>query len=329
MSEIREDPVTGRSVIIAENRAGRPSDFERPGMRRIAASCPFCAGNEEETPAAMATYRREETSQNQWDVRVVPNKYPAIQVALATHSTADLRESKETYGVHEIVVEASQHCATITDLSVDHVGLILRAYRDRMLELSKQEQLSYALLFKNSGPTAGASLEHVHSQLIGLPIVPKDVACEVDRAREHLESTGKCVVCKLIDRELGDNDRMVEQSTDFVAYCPFASRFAHEVWIVPRRHAGRFETTGDDQLAGLARMVRDVLKRVEFSLNDISYNLLIRNPPFDTFHDDYYHWRIEILPRLSSIAGFELGCECFINPVSPENAARRLREANS
>ncbi len=319
MSNLRQDPLTGRTVIIAENRAARPYEYERQPVRRIASTCPFCAGHEVETPGTIATYRQIGAPTKHWDVRVVPNKYPAIQ-----HEDVANTDSK---GVHEIIVESSEHRATISQLSDEHLQLVLRAYRDRILALAQRGDLAYALLFKNSGPIAGASLEHVHSQLIGLPIVPRHLVCELDRARTHHQSQGECILCAVIDREISQRERIVTQSSRFVAYCPYASRFSHEVWIAPRQHASRFETTDDDQIGELAKLLRDVLRRVEISLEQFSYNVLVRTAPFDISHEDYYHWRIEIFPRLNSIAGFELGSECFINPTYPENAANHLRNA--
>ena len=227
--------------------------------------------------------------------------------------------------MHEIIVESGEHIASFAELSDEQLRLVMRVYRDRIFEFSKRDHVQHALLFKNSGPTAGASLEHVHSQLIGLPSIPTGISHEVERARRFHTNQGQCNLCNMLDRELSAENRIITQSSNFVAFCPYASRFSHEVWIVPRGHASNFGETSNAQICELAELVQMLGGQIEKIGDRQSFNLLIQTAPFDTSHQDYYHWRMEIFPRLSSIAGFELGSDCYINPTCPENAANRLR----
>ena len=228
-------------------------------------------------------------------------------------------------GLHQIFIESADHRSSLTQLTPQHLQLVLRAYRDRLAEMSQHDDIAYCALFKNSGPIAGASLEHVHTQLIGMPVVPMDAANELQRMHDRFQQDGTCILCDVLRDELASGKRIVAETSSFVAYCPYASRFSHEVWITPRQHASRFEATSDDLLCELSDVFRDALQKIELVLSNSSYNILFQLAPFDTACEDYYHWRIEICPRLSTAAGFELGSGCFINPTTPENAAQTLR----
>lgn len=331
MSDLRKDPVSGRWVIIAENRADRPVEFERAPSGRIALRCPFCAGNERDTPPALADYRPPEPdSPHPWQVRVVPNKYPAMDGQRRVfQESIGVYDTMQSGGAHEVIIESPDHCLSPTDLTQEQSKLVYTVYRDRLREASRQRHLAYGMIFKNAGAAAGASLEHLHSQLIATPMVPPGAQIELDHCRQFHRRTGTCLFCAILQHELAAKQRVVAQSARFVAFCPFASRFAYESWILPRAHSSRFEQLGEDDLSELAQLVRHVVGRIESALERPAYNWLLHSAPFDTSAQDHYHWHIEIFPRLAQVAGFELGTGCFINCTSPERAAGCLRGART
>jgi len=327
MSNIRKDPLSGRWVVIAENRDKRPIEFERAAVRRSSMRCPFCVGNEQDTPTAIANYQLSGAKDSaDWQVRVVPNKYPAFNGATDVGRSADgAYESMHSVGSHEVIIESPKHYSSVTDLTREEGALVFSVYRDRLLDQSKSQNVSYALVFKNSGPAAGASLEHLHSQLIATPFLPTDVQLEIDNSSRFYERENECLLCTILNREIENKERIVAETNSFVALCPFASRFSHEVWILPREHKNRFETTGEDQLEELSDLVLDTIERLERALERPSYNWLLHNSPFDINTSDHYHWHIEVFPRNSVVAGYELGSGCYINPTPPELAADKLR----
>ncbi len=320
MPELRQDPLSGRWVIIAENRAARPDEFaSKNGSGGNV--CPFCPGHEDQTPEATAVYPRGSSGQT-WKVRVVPNKYPAVEL----NATGDRGEA--AVGVHEVVIESTAHVASLSDVSDEEARLAFVAYRDRLQALRQDSRLAYGLVFKNARAEGGASLEHVHSQLIATSTVPADVQFELAKAGEHQMLHGSCAFCDLIDGEV-DGARYVVTTDNFVVFCPFGSRFPYEMWVLPKEHCESFEETPDSELAELAELMQNLVRRLEATLDSPAYNYWIRNAPFRLSSHDDYHWRIELMPRLTRLAGFELGTGCFINPVSPEQAAAKLRSASA
>ena len=316
MPELRQDPLSGRSVIVAENREARPDQFTATNTSP-AEPCPFCAGHEQLTPPAVAEYSSDSSSEP-WNVRVVPNKYPAVEL----NATGDRGEA--AIGVHEVIIESSAHVVSLSEVSNEDARLTFVAYRDRLHAMQQDSRLAYGLVFKNARADGGASLEHTHSQLIATAHVPNDVQYELAKAGEHRILHGTCAFCDLLEGEI-DGTRRVTATDNFVVFCPFGSRFPYEMWILPKEHRESFETTEDSQLAELAALMQDLIRRLEATLDSPAYNYWIRNAPFRLSHHDDYHWRIELTPRMTRLAGFELGTGCFINPVRPEDAAAQLR----
>ena len=325
MPEIRKDPVTGRSVIIATERAKRP----RHDGASQESPCPFCVGNEELTPPEVFAYRDSQSPPDApgWTVRVVPNKYPALVNEEARSSNrGGVYESRAGLGVHEVIIESPEHVVDVEALSEEQLAAVLRAYRERMLELRKDNRWRSILVYKNQGAAAGATLEHVHSQFIALPEVPEQLRAEIDGARQYYEANGRCLFCEMIRQDTEDGARLVAKHGRWVALCPYAARFPFEIWILPKLHAPYFERSSDQDLVDLAHCLRDALARLNLVLDHPSFNYLIHSHPWDGAETRHYHWHIEILPKLVQVAGFEWGSGMFINPVVPEDAARLLRE---
>ncbi|MCA9101331.1 MAG: DUF4921 family protein [Pirellulales bacterium] len=336
MPELRRDPVTGQSVVIAESRSQRPGAFEAVHDDLAVEDCPFCEGSEHLTPGEVAALRYDGTEVDApgWQVRVVPNKYPATSLGGDASSHVDASSSagsdwfvaEPAIGSHEVIIESPRHIRSVSELGVAELADAFRMYAGRLAHHRRSGRARYAMVFKNVGSGAGASMPHTHSQLITLPSVPAPVARELRGSLEFYANNGRCVYCELIDRERGDCARVVAESKWYVAICPFASRFPYEVWLLPRNHASSYETSTSCQSGAAASLTHRVLRGVERLLGRPDYNYVIHTAPFDTETLDHYHWRLELIPRLSKIAGFELGAGVYINPVAPETAARQLRE---
>ena len=327
MSELRQDPLTGRWTIIGSERAGRPNEFVEESVRLTAGSCPFCAGNEHETPDAVATY----PAKGPWQVRVVPNKYPAVALVNGVNGSHGPKPASHVkqpgWGMHEVIIESPRHVVSMSDLTTAEATLVFRAYRDRLKALRQVEGLQYVQIFKNVGPAAGASMEHAHSQLIALNRVPEAIEQEIGCFCEAQEKYGKPLLEKIIQDEVAAGHRIVAETERYVAFCPWASRFAYEVCLAPRKQQTSFEDVKDAELGEIAGIVRDVIGRIERALGVPAYNFFLHTQPFDSPRCDHYHWHIEIFPRVTKTAGFEWSTGCFINPVPPEAAAETLRAA--
>ena len=331
MPELRKDPVTGRWVIIATDRAKRPMDFVRERVEiRGSGFCPFCYGNESKTPPEILAYRSDGSARNApgWRLRVVPNKFPALGIeGMLNRQGEGLYDKMNGIGAHEVIIETPDHKLTLATLPARAVEEVLWAYRDRILDLRKDRRFKYMLIFKNHGEAAGASLEHTHSQLIALPVVPKRVREEVDGAREHYNFKERCIFCDIIRQETESGIRMITENQDFVALAPFAPRFPFEMWIVPKVHQSAFEESQKYEFERLATILKDMLMRLDKTLDYPAYNYIIHTSPMGESTEDYYHWHLEIMPKLTKVAGFEWGTGFYINPTPPEESAKFLREA--
>lgn len=319
LSELRSDPIVGRKVYIAEDRAGRPNDYA--GVRAPATSaehCPFCAGHERETPAALA----EVMSDGQWQVRVIPNKYPAVRCEPAAATPG----AEQPLGAHEVIIESPRHLHDVSELSVDELATVLGVYRERLRHWAADGRLNHATLFKNVGFAAGASLEHVHSQLVVLPDVPQAVDAELAGCRAHFAKHAECLFCRVLSDELQSGVRLVAQAGPFAAFCAYAGRQPYETWIMPSEHAAHFHEITDADLTALALLMQQVLRRLQRLVEGLSYNLILHTLPFRANDPHVYHWHWELVPRVSHLAGLEWGAGVHINPLAPERAASRLRE---
>lgn len=331
MPELRHDPITGRSVIIASERAKRPRQQNDNSDQRgeDAGPCPFCAGNEALTPPEVWALRKGGTRADQpgWKVRAVPNKYPALEPSGASIAKKDgLYESLSAIGAHEVIIESPEHLTDVGALDAARWTDVVRAYRARLGALGSDPRWRYLLLYKNQGERAGATLEHVHSQVIAMAALPPSVIAELSRAQAHRKSTDRCIYCEMIQSE-SLSARRVMESESFIALCPFAPRFAYETWILPRNHTAVFEQSTDEACADLALFLRDFFLRLNRVLDRPPLNYVIQSKPPRADADGYFHWRMEVLPQLNRAAGFEWATGMWMNSLAPEEAARRLRDA--
>jgi len=329
MPELRKDPIVGRWVIIATERAKRPIVPKTEAQPLGGALCPFCEGQEDKTPQEILAYRDRHSHQNRpgWRVRVVPNKFPALQVEGDLNKRGEgIYDKMNGVGAHEVIIECPFHEVSIANLSEPHIREVLWVYRDRLVDLKKDHRLVYGMLFKNVGALAGASLEHSHSQLIVTPIVPINVWEEMSGSLEFYNYRGRCIYCDIIQQELSTPRRIVMDMPNFVAFCPFASRFPFETWIVPKLHNSHYENIQKIEVEELGTVLKTVLLKLETALDRPPYNYIVHTAPFDTQSLPHYHWHMEIIPRLTRVAGFEWGTGFYINSVPPEQAAEFLRE---
>ena len=331
MSELRKDPVTGRWVIISTERRKRPTDF-RPETVTITpdAACPFCEGHEHMTPRELLAHRRNGSGANApgWDLRVVPNQFPVLRVEGSLDRQGEgLFDKMNGIGAHEVIIESPRHDDTLATMGDGAVEQVLSAFRERVLDLKQDRRFRYIIIFKNHGAAAGASLEHSHSQIIALPIVPREVRDEVDGARVHYQAKERCVFCDIVRQEAQDGRRLIADNADMAAVAPYAPRFPFETWILPKRHQPLFEDSPRHELASLARLLGDMLRRMNKALQFPPYNLLIHSAPLAETAGEFYHWHVEIIPTLTKVAGFEWATGFYLNPTAPEEAAEVLRAA--
>jgi UDPglucose--hexose-1-phosphate uridylyltransferase len=327
--QLRKDPVVDRWVLIAPERAARPTELEVPAHLTHHDACPFCEGREAETTPEVLAVRAPDSRPNGpgWRVRVIANRYPAVRPDAGGESVdAALFVARPGVGWHEVVVECPQHEVSLAALSAEQVRFVFAAYRDRLAALRHDERIAYAQVFKNHGVDAGASVEHAHSQILAVPVVPREVRAELDGAAAYARAHGRCVFCDLLARERAAGERMVLETEYLAAFTAYAGRFPYETWVFPKRHAGHFDRLTDGELADLAGVVRTLLRRLGAVVDDLAYNYVVHSLPLRAAESPAYHWHLELLPRLTGIAGFELATGCFLNPLPPEEAAARLRE---
>jgi UDPglucose--hexose-1-phosphate uridylyltransferase len=330
MSELRKDPVISRWVIVATERGKRPTDFISVEQPDEPVACPFCEGNEYMTPPEIYAVRDKDTLANSkgWKVRVVPNKFPALRVEGSLDRVGiGMYDMMNGIGAHEVVIENPDHNRELCDLMDHEVEKVIWAYRNRALDLRGDKRFRYILIFKNYGVLAGATLQHPHSQLIALPIIPKQATEELRWAEKYYEYRERCIFCDMLHQEIDERDRIIAENKSFIVFAPFVSRFPFEISIFPKIHSANFSYIQNDEVVDLARILKETLLRVKIALKDPSYNFIIHTSPIDTKERDDYHWHIEITPRLGRVAGFEWGTGFYLNSTPPEIAAWALREA--
>lgn len=327
MSELRRDPITGRTVIIAPERL-TAARLWRPAGLIGGELCPFCQGQEHLAGPEIVAWRDGgEANAPGWQVRVVPNRVPALRVeSYYAEPMGGLFQTLGGLGAHEVIIESPRHDAGWATMSAEEIRRVLAVWRDRIRDLRRDTRLKTFLLVKNVGAGAGATLDHPHSQLLALPFVPLHLDDELAAARVREEASGRCAFCAVVDEELAAGTRVVSADGDTVAIAAFAARVPFETWILPRRHLAAFDEECDNCLAAIAERVRDTVQRLHVALNGPPYSVLLHTAPVGEAGASY-HWHMEIVPRLAPVSGLAWDGGIHVNPVAPEEAARALRGA--
>ncbi len=339
MPELRRDPIIGRWVIIAVERARRPKGMRISPSAAGEKECPFCEGKEGMTPQEIFAIRREGTAANTrgWQVRVVPSRTPFLKIeGEITHRGKGLYDVINGVGAHEVIVETPQHIENIADLDEVQIAKGITCWIHRFLDLARDERFKYVQIFKNYGsPSGEATTGHARSQLIATPITPKRIKEELRGAKRYFDYHERCVFCDIIRQETETDKRVVAEADGFIALAPYASRFPFETWILPKEHGCDFSHMSVENRLYLGRMIKKIIGKLKNGLDDPPYSFVLHTAPFrhpkakagywKTIEDDY-HWHLEIIPRLTHTAGFEWGTGFYICPIAPEEAARYLRE---
>ncbi len=323
MPTLRKDPIGGRWVIIATERSKRPRDYQTTAVLQEGDFCPFCRGNEDSTPPSIVEY----PGKDGWSVRVVPNKYPALRVeGEVSRRGVGVYDELSGIGAHEVIIESADHCTDLAELPVTQIEQVLRAWRDRIRDLRNDSRLECSIVFKNHGAQAGASLEHAHSQLIALPIVPKRLQEELEGARKYQQFRDRNVFIDIVEQETRTGERLVYENEDIVVIAPYASRFPFELWLLPRHHEPWYENAQARTYFNLADALSVVCRKLNKALDRPPYNLMLHSAPYTNEDMSHFQWHLELIPTLTKVAGFEWGTGFYINPTPPEDAARHLRE---
>jgi UDPglucose--hexose-1-phosphate uridylyltransferase len=327
MPELRQNFFTKEWVIIATDRAKRPDEMAvhraRKEVSSFLANCPFCPGNEHLTPPEVL---RIPDQNGGWKLRVVPNKFSALnRTEIPARTIHRSRRSIQGFGIHDVIIETIDHSQAMAVMSDTHVADILRVYKVRYDELSLDPRIAHITIFKNHGSDAGTSLEHPHSQLIATPVISYQVRQRFQEALRHFDDFGVCMFCQMLEEEIELKERVVALSEHFVALEPYASPAPFSTHIYPRRHMASFGDISATELVDLGRLLRTVLAKLYHGLSNPDFNFTVRTAPAECIGVKYFHWYLSVIPRLTRVAGFELGSGMFINSVIPEAAAEFLR----
>jgi UDPglucose--hexose-1-phosphate uridylyltransferase len=321
MSEIRKHYFLDEYCIIASGRAKRPSAPKACGEDMKAGSCVFCGGHEDKTPPAQAVYKdgeilkdTDEALIRDWQVRCIPNLYPALSPDAEEVQNSGF-EAKKGYGYHEVIIESPSHENKINLFSDEEVLLLMKAYRDRVMHYQSQEGVEYVSLFKNWGKKAGASLEHTHSQLIAVPLMPPSLVKE----KKAISEMNNCPYCRIIEKEKG-KERQVYENDDFILIAPYFSRNQYEMWMLPKKHVNHISAFTDEMLMSLGDCIRTAVKLLDRTIPELAYNYMF----YQIDHDLSYHFNVRIVPITSIAAGFEKNTDIYINTIPPEIAVEHL-----
>jgi len=331
MPEFRKDIITDDWVIIATERAKRPEDFTK--TRKVSGKgmkeCPFDPGNEELTPPEILRVDKNGKiigKDSGWQIRIVPNKFPALLNEATTKKVSDgFYSSMDSFGIHEVIINTPRHLTSLSDLDLKDLRLMFFVYRLRIGMLKKIGRLKSVIVMLNQGMEAGASLEHSHSQIFALPLIPYKLKRELEGMKRYHNKTGDCALCYMIDHEDSEKKRVVFQNKHFMVIEPYASKGPFETWILPKRHHSNFENISDSELDSFTECLKLLLDFFSDRLENPSFNYYIHTGPINHRSHDYYHWHFEFIPKLSIKAGFEIATGIHISITSPEAAASYIR----
>jgi len=333
MPELRKDPVSGQWVIVRTERPYRPEDFRPVAMLRAHASCALCEGNEQETPPELLGYRPGGDGRPNgpgWRVRVVPNKFPSLRIEgdleRRGHGVYDLMNG---VGAHELIVESPRHGDSLATLSIAALEDVVHAVQERMLDLRRDTRFRSIVVFRSTREGALAPVEHPHSEILATPTVPPDLGHELVHARTYFDYRERCLFCDILQQEGDEARRVVVESDHVVALVPFAARTPFEVWILPRRHVPGYEQVTGAERRDLARVLKRVAQRVHGLLDAPQMASVLHSAPFGDGDVSFFHWHLELTPRVVAPGFLATGSGFPVNPLPPEDAAQFLRGTES
>ncbi len=329
-NQIRQNKATKEWVIYATDRGKRPEDFENEEKGKRSENpaydpgCPFCPGNEHKLEAIIAEVRGGESGP--WQIRVVPNKYPALlHKGYPDREIRDIYITMKSYGRHDVIIESPYHNSDISDMSYEEVEMLFDTYQKRLFEVMKEHSNMTPVIFRNHGRRAGTSLLHPHSQLIVTGFVPNHIRWREIESQRYYDEWGRCVFCEILNYEIEKKIRVIEESASMVSFVPFAAEVPFEVWIMPKRHQADFALISGEEKKDISVMLKNILSVYYKKLNDPDYNYLINTSSRFEAGEPHLHWYLQIRPRLTTKAGFEIGSGISINPSLPEDDALFLK----
>lgn len=330
MAELRRDPIVGRWVIVETINPSKPEDYKHEQYVPKGGNCPFCYGSEAMTPPEIDAIRDFQSQPNTsgWQVRAIPNKFPALQIEGDLDKRGiGLYDMSNGVGAHEVLVETPYHHKDIPDLLNEEIEKFVTMYCRRTIDLAKDKRFKYTMLFRNYGPAAGASLEHPHTQIVALPMVPKNVMEEIRGAQNYFEYRERCIFCDIIRQESQEKERIILENKYFLVFCPFVSRFPFEIWILPKKHAGHFHNMPPEELTAFSSILKDTITKIKKVFINLSYNYIIHTSPINSDGSlEGYHWHLEFMPKLTRVAGFEWGTGFYLVSTPPELSAEYLKK---
>ncbi|MGM0598715.1 MAG: galactose-1-phosphate uridylyltransferase [Candidatus Rifleibacteriota bacterium] len=329
MPQLRKDPVLKQWVIISPERGKRPSDFKKAQpVVDDPETCPFCGGHEHMTPDETLSFRKAGTDANSkgWWVRIIPDRTPILNPeGDSGREGIGMFDAMNSIGIHEVVVETPEHQVALQDATPEQVREVIWAYKQRLIEIKKNPRFKHFMIVKNSGKGV-SNFSHSHSHVVATPIIPKRIEEELEGAREYFHYHDRCLFCDVVRQESKEGSRVVYENSEFIVFCPFAARFPFEMEITPKKHMPFFELIENNLVTSLGKALQTALKKMQKLLPGQPFNYVFHTSPCSDSYKDFYHWHIEIIPKLTKVAGFEWGSGFYINPTPPEEAAEMLRK---
>jgi len=330
MSELRRDPIIGRWVIVKTEDYWKPEDYHKVDNEpyRINTS-PFIYERESMTPPEVDAFRDNGSGPNSpgWKVRTVPNKFPALRIeGDLDQKRVGVYDVANGIGAHEVIIENPDPSKQMADYSLEELRDVLLMYQRRCLDLTGDVRFKYIILFKNFGESAGASIEHAHSQLIALPMVPKYIEEKLEGAENYYKSKGRSVYGDMLKQEMDDQERIVTQNDDFLVFCPFVPRYTFETWIMPKDIQSSFKKLTKEGLMSLSQVLKEALSRIKKCLSNPSFNFYLQIGPINYEYEETFLWHIEIVPKLEPLSEFDWDTGFYVIRTPPHAAAQYLRE---